>query len=299
MRKIAIISDVHALLEPLEAVLADMKKRGIDEIYSLGDNIGVGPNPSEVLELLEQYGVKSIRGNSEEYCLLGTEAFDYVHYNESKRRSQEWTLAQLSEEQVKRLKLFPVFYELLLGGKRLALCHIANDIRFDYRKNSTWSYQSKLMRQPAEASRQFRYTNSPQQKDDIIKKQESIEAELARKGGNPLLSAELNALLSACAEPLFDGKTIDAFDDIIQGHVHWKITDTESNPTIHSIRAVGMAYGEGEPIDMASYVILTEKENGYDMEEVLVPFDRAKMLRAIAASSMPGKDQIEKFVKAR
>ena len=108
-------------------------------------------------------------------------------------------------------------------------------------------------------------SNAVIKKDDIIKKQESIKAELARKGDNPLLSAELNALLSACAEPLFDGKTIDAFDDIIQGHVHWKITDTESNPAIHSIRAVGMAYGEGEPIDMASYVILTEKENGYDI----------------------------------
>ena len=46
-RKIAIFTDAHALLEPTEAALEDMQRRGITEIYSLGDNIGVGPNPSE------------------------------------------------------------------------------------------------------------------------------------------------------------------------------------------------------------------------------------------------------------
>lgn len=54
-RKIAIFTDAHALLEPTQAALEDMYRRGITEIYSLGDNIGVGPNPSEVIDLLEDY----------------------------------------------------------------------------------------------------------------------------------------------------------------------------------------------------------------------------------------------------
>ena len=54
-RQIAIFTDIHGLLYPTIAILQDIKRRGIKEIYSLGDNIGVGPNPSEVLDLLGEY----------------------------------------------------------------------------------------------------------------------------------------------------------------------------------------------------------------------------------------------------
>ena len=57
-----------------------------------------------------------------------------------------------------------------------------------------------------------------------------------------------------------------------------------------------MAYGN-DPITSASYVILTELENSYTFEEVLVRFDRAKMLKAISTSDMPEKDLIKKFVR--
>ena len=55
----------------------------------------------------------------------------------------------------------------------------------------------------------------------------------------------------------------------------------------------------GDPIDFASYIIIREKEIGYDVEEVLVPFDRAKMLKSIDDSSMPDKTQINKFISRR
>ena len=51
MKKIAIFTDAHALFEPTEAVLKDIKGKGITEIYSLGDNIGIGPNPRKVMDL--------------------------------------------------------------------------------------------------------------------------------------------------------------------------------------------------------------------------------------------------------
>ena len=69
-RQIAIFTDSHGLLEPTVAILEDIRRRGITEIYSLGDAIGVGPNPSEVLDVLDQYGVHQINGNSEEYSAL-------------------------------------------------------------------------------------------------------------------------------------------------------------------------------------------------------------------------------------
>ncbi len=65
---------------------------------------------------------------------------------------------------------------------------------------------------------------------------------------------------------------------------------------IYTIRAVGMAY-QNDPIDSASYVILKGKKNnqGFDFIEVLVKFDREKMINSILSSDMEYKDNIEKF----
>lgn len=69
--KIGLITDCHGMLEPLKAALEDMRKRGVTRIYSLGDNIGSGVNPKEVLDLLDEYGVISIAGNAEGLYYIG------------------------------------------------------------------------------------------------------------------------------------------------------------------------------------------------------------------------------------
>ena len=50
----AIVSDIHSNIEALSTVLADIEKRGIQQIYCLGDVIGYGPNPRECLDLIIQ-----------------------------------------------------------------------------------------------------------------------------------------------------------------------------------------------------------------------------------------------------
>lgn len=281
-RKIAIISDIHALLEPLEAVLDDIKKRGITEIYSLGDNIGVGPNPSEVINLLEENGVKSIAGNAEEYVTLGIEPF-ISYFNTLKTQSQLWTESKLNEKQKGIISLYPHSIELMLGGKKIALCHFANDVRFDYSQNSTWTYQSRLENNEI-AFRQFLETNSPEQ----LERMENI---IKTYGLN---SPMMRGYLSAKDEPLFKGETVDKFDAIIQGHVHWKLYENSPSTEFYSIRAVGMAY-KNDPVDTASYVILTEKENGYNLEEILVKYDREKMIYSVLNCTNPDTS-IRRFV---
>ena len=63
--KFAIISDIHGNLEALTAVINRLETCTIDKIISLGDNIGYGPNPNEVMDLLAQKKVESILGNHE------------------------------------------------------------------------------------------------------------------------------------------------------------------------------------------------------------------------------------------
>jgi predicted phosphodiesterase len=49
---IAILADVHANIEALTSVMADMASRGVSRIVCLGDVIGYGPNPRECLQAL-------------------------------------------------------------------------------------------------------------------------------------------------------------------------------------------------------------------------------------------------------
>ena len=282
LRRIAILTDIHALLEPTQAALEDIRRKGITEIYSLGDNIGVGPNPSEVIDLLEEYGVISIAGNSEEYTTLGIAPFS-SYFNTLKTKSQLWTLSKLNEHQKGIISLYPHSIELLVGGKKIALCHFANDVRFDYMDNSTWTYQNNIMY--GSGYQQFLYTNSEGQLQYMKKIVDTYGTD----------SPMMRGYLSALDDPLFRGKRVNFFDVVIQGHVHWKIYEHSDSTDFYSIRAVGMAYNK-DPIDTASYVILTEKENGFDLEEVLVQFDREKMEYSILNSDSLDHT-IHKFVE--
>lgn len=126
-RKIALIADPHSLFEPTLAVLEDARKQGITEIYSLGDNIGTGPNPSEVLELLDKYNVKSITGNHELYITKGIDTFkehlDHTNSYQSSSNNSNWTKLQLTNQQINNLKLYPKTREIVLGGQKILLCH--------------------------------------------------------------------------------------------------------------------------------------------------------------------------------
>ena len=55
---VAILSDIHGNLEALKAVWADMAAFAVDEIVCLGDMIGYGPDPDEVLQSVRRRGAR-------------------------------------------------------------------------------------------------------------------------------------------------------------------------------------------------------------------------------------------------
>src|SRR5271157_2669633 len=57
--KILIVSDIHANLEALEAVLAEAH----DELWALGDLVNYGPNPCEVVDLIRLNASLVVQGN--------------------------------------------------------------------------------------------------------------------------------------------------------------------------------------------------------------------------------------------
>jgi predicted phosphodiesterase len=64
--RLAFFSDVHSNLPALEAVLADIKTQGVDEQYALGDLVGYGPWPNEVLDLIRAERIPTLLGNYDE-----------------------------------------------------------------------------------------------------------------------------------------------------------------------------------------------------------------------------------------
>lgn len=277
-REIGLFTDSHALYEPTLAVLEDMRKNGITEIYSLGDNIGLGPNPAEVLDMLNYYKVTSIMGNSEYYNTLGIEPFTY--FNPIKEENQEWTRSRLGTDKIERMKLWTPSIDITISDKKIALCHFANDIRWDYSDHSTWTYQNNF--KEGVSSKQFLYTNSPESRKKI---QDTITS-------NKRDTEYIKGLIDAKNNPLFNGKKVTDYDSIIQGHVHFQMEDNLDDTKVHTLRATGIGY-KSDPKDMACYYVLKEKKDGtYDIEKRLVSFNRNVLLSNIKSSSIPHKELI-------
>lgn len=60
---IAVISDVHSNLQALQAVLADIRGRGCERIWCLGDTVGYAANPAECLDLVLEHCEVVLAGN--------------------------------------------------------------------------------------------------------------------------------------------------------------------------------------------------------------------------------------------
>jgi predicted phosphodiesterase len=118
----ALISDVHANLPALNAVLADIAARAaIDATYHLGDLVGYAPWPNETVRRIVDAGIPGIAGNYD-----STAGLDYKHcgcrYEDPKQAelahlSFEWTKAHVSPEVRRVLAALPFRIELRpLGG---------------------------------------------------------------------------------------------------------------------------------------------------------------------------------------
>ncbi len=117
----ALISDIHANLPALEAVLLEIERRGdIDAVYHLGDLVGYAPWPDETVALLRGSGIMGIQGNYD-----STVATDHEHcgcrYEDPRQEelahvSYEWTRLHCSRETKKYLASLPFRLEVRPRG---------------------------------------------------------------------------------------------------------------------------------------------------------------------------------------
>ncbi|HEY4100992.1 MAG TPA: metallophosphoesterase family protein [Gemmatimonadales bacterium] len=132
-RRLALISDIHGNLPALEGVLADIDSRGgVDLIYHIGDLVGYGASPNEVVALLHDRGIAGVAGNYD-----STVALDYIHcgcrYENPLQEAQahesfEWTRANVTPETKRRLAQLPFRVDVRpfgghLSGPMVTLIH--------------------------------------------------------------------------------------------------------------------------------------------------------------------------------
>jgi predicted phosphodiesterase len=131
--KYALISDVHANLPALEAVLADIRARlDVTATYHLGDLVGYAPWPDETVDLSRSHGIAGVAGNYD--STVGT---DYKHcgcrYEDPRQEelshiSYSWTQQHVSPSTKQFLAGLPFRIDLLptgghLTGPRVVLVH--------------------------------------------------------------------------------------------------------------------------------------------------------------------------------
>ena len=114
MASAAFISDIHANLEALTAVIEDIDRHGYSEIFCLGDVVGYGPDPVACTDLVRRRAKVTVLGNHDEALVKGAWGF-----NQIARSAMDWTRKQLrpslfrtgSRERWQFLASLPLRYE--------------------------------------------------------------------------------------------------------------------------------------------------------------------------------------------
>jgi predicted phosphodiesterase len=97
-----ILSDIHGNLEALNAVLAAAEP--YDVLWNLGDVVGYGASPNEVVEVIRAKAQVNVRGNHDRVCCGLTSA---MGFNPVARAAAEWTKHELTEANLAWLKAVP------------------------------------------------------------------------------------------------------------------------------------------------------------------------------------------------
>lgn len=113
MERIAIISDIHGNLVALEAVLEDIKQRGIFNIFCLGDIVLKNSEPHECLKRVRENCSVILKGNTDQV----------VATLEENKEEHIWNHDRLTEDEIEFLKNLPIVYDMYMSGHFIRFFH--------------------------------------------------------------------------------------------------------------------------------------------------------------------------------
>ena len=125
--RLAIFSDVHGNIHALRAVLDQIKREAVDQVYCLGDVVGYGAFPNDVIELLHQTQIPTVMGNYDDGTGFDRDECGCAYRDEEHRRlgdrSFQWTKAHVTAENKALLRSFRPEIRFELDGLKFLLVH--------------------------------------------------------------------------------------------------------------------------------------------------------------------------------
>jgi len=125
--RIAVIADLHANLPALQAVLDDAAKIGCEAVYCVGDVVGRGPHPNEVVDELRRLAIPSVQGNWDEAVGMDREqpgsAWASHEAEAAGLASLAWTAERMTDENRAWLRNLPTTLRVGIEGRSLFFFH--------------------------------------------------------------------------------------------------------------------------------------------------------------------------------
>lgn len=125
--RIGVISDLHGNLPGLRACWERLSSAGTDLVVCLGDLVGYGPFPSEVVDFVMANRLQCVQGNCDRAAGRGREdtgdRFENVHWQRMAIDSMQWTIDQLDAGQRRFLRKLPTEIRLRMGLREVLCVH--------------------------------------------------------------------------------------------------------------------------------------------------------------------------------
>ena len=125
--RLAVLSDIHANLHALQAVLADVDRVGADALVCLGDLVGYGAYPNEVVDYVRLRGIQTVMGNYDVGVGFDLDDCGCVYRDpEEDRRGRQslwWTRQSTVPDHKEYLRQLPMHIREEVDGLRLLFVH--------------------------------------------------------------------------------------------------------------------------------------------------------------------------------
>lgn len=127
IQQLTIFGDIHGNLPALEAVFADMNQRNLTNRYCLGDLVGYGTFPNEVIQLIRDHNIPTLMGNYDQGVGHSSDDCGCAYKADADRKRGEqsiaWTNAHTTDDNKAYLRSLVEHIPLQLGDLKVLLVH--------------------------------------------------------------------------------------------------------------------------------------------------------------------------------
>ncbi len=119
--KIAAISDIHGNIYSLMKVLEDIDEQKVDLVVCLGDLVGYGPHPNEVIALIKRREIPCIKGNYDASVVDG--GFTFIRDTSINSFSLPWAVEEVRSSNKYYLSQLPTKLDYDFNGVKVRFTH--------------------------------------------------------------------------------------------------------------------------------------------------------------------------------